>query len=170
LKPADRVLVTVGADDWPLWRQARVAALADSPDAFPRARDDWAAGGEDRWWERLLDPSSLKVVAVDDDEPVGLVRGVRSDGTVWLHSLWVSPRVRGQGVADQLVGAVEEWARPRATYVRLTVVPSNAPAIALYRRHGYVDSATRGKSLPGGGHELMMEKPVVTEASARGRR
>jgi ribosomal protein S18 acetylase RimI-like enzyme len=155
------MLVTLsGAEDWPLWRAARLAALADSPDAFPMAAAEWAEGGEGRWRERLLDVSALKVVAVVDDAPVGLVRGVFDNGSPWLHSLWVSPRLRGQGLGDQLIAAVEEWARPRAGYVRLEVVPANAPAIALYRRHGFTDDEARGSRLPDGGYELVMKKAL----------
>ena len=130
------------ADGWSLWQAARLAALADTPDAFPRALAEWADGGEMRWREWLLDTTALKVVAVRDGAPVGLVRGVVEDGCAWLHSLWVSPQLRDHGLGDQLVAAVEEWAaRQGATCIRLGVVPGNAPAIALYRRHGYVVTA-----------------------------
>ena len=149
------------ADGWPLWRAARLAALADAPDAFPRASAQWAGGGETQWRERLLDTTALKVVAVKDGAPVGLVRGVVEDGCVWLHSLWVSPQVRGQGLGGQLVTAVEEWAaRQGAAHVRLEVVPGNAPAIALYRRHGYVGTGVPGERLPDGNRELVMEKSL----------
>lgn len=147
------------ADGWPLWRAARLAALADAPEAFPGAAAEWGDGGETRWRKRLLDKAALRVVAVRDGIPVGLVRGVAKDGCAWLHSLWVSPRLRGQGLGSQLVTAVEEWATQLgATCIRLEVVPDNAPAIGLYRRHGYLDTGALGPLLPGGGRELVMEK------------
>ncbi|MEN3263671.1 MAG: hypothetical protein V7646_565, partial [Pseudonocardia sp.] len=37
----------------------------------------------------MLDTTALKVVAVRDGVPAGLVRGVVEDGCAWLHSLWV---------------------------------------------------------------------------------
>jgi len=149
------------ADGWPLWRAARLAALADAPDAFPRASAEWASGGETRWRERLLDTAALKVVAVRDGAPVGLVRGVVGEGCAWLHSLWVSAQVRGQGLGGQLVAAVEVWAAWQgATCIRLEVVPGNAPAIALYRRHGYVGTGIPGELLPDGDRELVMEKSL----------
>jgi ribosomal protein S18 acetylase RimI-like enzyme len=95
----------------------------------------------------VLDTTALKVVAVRDGVPAGLVRGVVEDGCAWLHSLWVSPQVRGQGLGNQLVAAVEEWAaRQGATYIRLEVVPDNAPAIALYRRTGTSTPESSGSS------------------------
>jgi ribosomal protein S18 acetylase RimI-like enzyme len=149
-----------GPADWPLWRAARLAALTDAPDAFPGAAAEWPEGGESRWRERLLDPSALKIVAVHQEAPVGLVRGVLGGGSAWLHSLWVSQRLRGHGLGDQLVEAVEDWAREQAAHVRLEVVPANAPAIRLYRRRGYIETSMRGGPLPGGGHELVMEKAL----------
>ena len=149
------------ADSWPLWREARLAALADAPDAFPGASAEWADNGETRWRERLLDATALKVVAVRDRVPIGLVRGVVEDGCAWLHSLWVSPQVRGQGLGSRLVATVEEWAvRQGMTFIRLEVVPGNAPAVALYRRHGYVDTGDLGELLADGDRQLVMEKPL----------
>jgi ribosomal protein S18 acetylase RimI-like enzyme len=149
------------ADSWVLWRAARLAALADAPDAFPGASAEWADGGETHWRERLIDPMALKIVAVRYKVAVGLVRGVVEDGCAWLHSLWVSPQVRGQGLGNRLVAAVEEWAvRQGATSIRLEVVPGNAPAVALYRRHGYVDTGDRSEPLAGGDRQLVMEKPL----------
>jgi ribosomal protein S18 acetylase RimI-like enzyme len=135
-----------GAEDWPLWRASRLAALSDSPEAFPFAEAQWARGGEVRWRERLMDAAA---------------RGAVDGGRAGLHSLWVSPAVRGSALGDRLVGAVEEWAvRQGVTSVRLEVVPGNTAAIALYRRRGFVDTAVVGAPLPGGGHELVMEKPL----------
>ena len=149
-----------GPADWPLWRAARLAALTDAPDAFPGAAAEWPEGGESRWRERLLDPEALKIVAVQQEKPVGLVRGVLADGSAWLHSMWVSQRLRGHGLGDQLAEAVDDWAREHVAHVRLEVVPTNAPAIRLYRRHGYVETSMPGSPLPGGGYELVMEKAL----------
>jgi len=155
------------ADGWPLWRAARLAALADAPDAFPLASAEWADGGETRWRERLLDTAALKIVAVRDGLPAGLVRGVIEDGCAWLHSLWVSPQMRGQGLGGQLAAAVEAWAvRQDATCIRLEVVPGNAPAIALYRRHGYAGTEVPGELLPDGGRELVMEKSLRRQSGS----
>lgn len=155
------LLTLDGADGWSLWRAARLAALADAPTAFPGALAEWAGGGETRWRERLLDSTALKVVAVADGVPVGLVRGVAEDGSAWLHSLWIGPQVRGQGLGSRLVATVEKWAvRQGATYIRLEVVADNAPAIALYRRHGYADAGVLGELLPNGDRQMVMEKSL----------
>lgn len=52
---------------------------------------------------------------------------------VAVHPLW-----RGRGVADGLLYALEERARQKMlSFLTLEVRESNAPAIALYEKHGF---------------------------------
>lgn len=153
----------VTADDWAVWRDVRLAALADAPYAFNSRLADWNDGGEERWRARLTLPGSYNLVAFADGRPVGVVRGVpHDDGSSELHSMWVSPEVRGRGVGDRLMSAVEEWAtRSGYTTLKLAVFPDNAAAIALYLRHGYVDAGERGGLLRDGvTRELVLAKPL----------
>ncbi|WP_240434990.1 GNAT family N-acetyltransferase [Streptomyces sp. YIM 130001] len=138
--------------DWTLWREVRLAALAESPHAFKARLQDWPHGGEHRWRERLAMPAAHNLVAVLDDHPVGMVAGLPgAGGTCELRSLWVDPRARGRGVGDRLIAAVESWARTSgATTLRLAVLPDNDTAAALYRRHGFVDMGEPGDVLPDG--------------------
>ncbi|MFB7614280.1 GNAT family N-acetyltransferase [Kitasatospora sp. NPDC056181] len=155
-----RVLTT---DDWPLWRDARLAALAEAPYAFKARLADWEHGGERQWRERLAMPGAFHVVALLDGRPAGLAGGVPgADGVPELRSVWVGPEVRGRGVADRLVAAVEGWAlRTGAAVLQLAVVPGNEAAAALYRRHGFVATEEAGELLPDGtGRELLMAKPL----------
>lgn len=139
------LLRALTTDDWPLWRDARLAALTDAPEAFTSRLDDWQAGGERRWRARLETPGTYNLVAVSDGRPVGMASGVPGDdGVPELRSVWVSPRARGQGLGDRLIGAVEAWARRSgASALRLAVIDGNEPAIALYRRHGFLDAGHR---------------------------
>ncbi|MDX3225934.1 GNAT family N-acetyltransferase [Streptomyces sp. ME19-01-6] len=143
-------------DDWAVWRELRLTALAEAPDAFGSRLADWQGDGdrEERWRARLGIPGSYNVVAVVDGKGAGMAGGVRGpcDCVVELISMWVSAAARGRGVADRLVLAVEEWGlRAGAGVLRLDVVPGNARAIAFYRRRGFVEvGAAQG--------ELVMEK------------
>ncbi|MDH5691472.1 MAG: GNAT family N-acetyltransferase/peptidase C39 family protein [Gammaproteobacteria bacterium] len=57
-----------------------------------------------------------------------------------LYSIAIDPEHRGQGLADLLIQKAEEAAREQhCVYLRLEVNPDNAPAIRLYRRHGYYE-------------------------------
>lgn len=129
-------------DDWPVWRQVRLAALAEAPYAFGSRLEDWQGDGdrEVRWRARLSFPGSYHVAAVIDNDVVGVAGGVPTpaDGVVELISMWVRPDARGRGVGDALIEAVEAWARRTgAATVRLAVAEGNDRAEALYRRHGY---------------------------------
>lgn len=158
------ILHVVTADDWPLWRDARLAALADAPHAFKSRLADWADGGERRWRSRFEMPGAYNVLALREGRPVGVASGVPGDnGVSDLRSVWVSPDLRGRGVGDQLVSAVERWARRAgATTLRLTVIPGNEPAIALYRRNGFALTGERGSPLPDGtGWEQVMRKSLA---------
>ncbi|WP_406858922.1 GNAT family N-acetyltransferase [Streptomyces sp. HUAS MG47] len=126
------------SEDWPMWRQVRLAALADSPHAFRARLDDWPRGGETQWRERLTAPGTYNLVALLDDRAVGVARGVPREGSVELRSVWVGPEARGRGVGDRLIAAVEAWAlRSEADTLELAVLPDNESAVALYRRNGF---------------------------------
>ncbi|MFF0434215.1 GNAT family N-acetyltransferase [Streptomyces sp. NPDC004327] len=149
-------LRVVGAGDWEVWRAARLAALGESPRAFKARLADWENGGEARWRERLAMPDAYNVVALIGSEVVGVAAGMPGTeaGTCELRSVWVSPRVRGRGLGERLIAAVEEWARAAgATRLTLGVLPGNAPAAALYRRHGFA-------VVEEGGEEVVMAKSL----------
>lgn len=135
--------------DWQLWRRLRLAALAEAPHAFGSTLAEWQGEGdrEERWRARLALPGSYNLVAVVDDEPVGMASGVPAeDGSadVELVSMWVAPAARGRGVATALVAAVEDRARrDEATTLRLAVAEGNEAATRLYARHGFTDTGER---------------------------
>lgn len=97
-------------DDWKMWRELRLAALAEAPYAFGSQLADWQGQGdrEERWRGRLAIPSGYNIMAILDGQPVGMASGVPADedGVVELISMYVAPRGRGRGVGDRLLGAV----------------------------------------------------------------
>jgi ribosomal protein S18 acetylase RimI-like enzyme len=155
-------------DDWARWRALRLAALADAPYAFGSGLADWQGEGdrEARWRARLGIPGSCNFVAAIDGKPVGMASGVPGPrhGVVELISMWVSPEVRGRGVGDHLVRAVEQWARHvRASTLQLAVAPGNTRAVALYRRNGLQDTGRLGDVLPDEQHERIMAKRLTAD-------
>ncbi|MFJ8433291.1 GNAT family N-acetyltransferase [Kitasatospora sp. NPDC094019] len=138
-----RILAPDDPDDWPLWRDARLAALRDAPHAFKVRLSDWPTGGEQEWRTRFARRDAVHLVAVAADGwPVGLAGGLPSpgrDGAGEVRSLWVGPEARGRRTGDRLLAAVEAWARRTGrTSLRLAVLMGNTPAEALYRRNGFV--------------------------------
>lgn len=152
-----RVIETLvlAEDDWKIWRELRLTALAEAPDAFGARLADWQGDGDraERWRGRLAIPGSYNIVAMLDGEPVGMASGVPTDeaGVVELISMYVTPSGRGRGVGDHLVRAVEQWARQvGAGTVRLAVVEDNGNARALYRRNGFRETGAPGDLMPDG--------------------
>ncbi|MEH0930749.1 GNAT family N-acetyltransferase [Micromonospora sp. CPCC 205558] len=154
------------ADDWPIWRELRLAALAEAPEAFGSRLADWQGGGdrEQRWRDRLGIPGSHNLVAVLDGRPVGMSSGVPTADplTMELISMWVHPEARGRKVGHLLVNTVARWAyESGADWLRLTVMPHNAPAKALYHQTGFAQTDELGDLLPDGVHrEQVMLRPL----------
>jgi ribosomal protein S18 acetylase RimI-like enzyme len=129
-------------DDWPLWREARLAALAEAPHAFGSKLADWQGEGdrEERWRARLELAGSYNLIALRGGEPVGMASGIPGDepGTAELISMWVAPQARGQRVGDQLIARIESWVIASGINdFRLAVRAGNSQAIRLYERHGF---------------------------------
>jgi ribosomal protein S18 acetylase RimI-like enzyme len=155
-------------DDWARWRALRLAALADAPYAFGSRLEDWQGEGdrEARWRARLEIRGSHNLLATIDGKQAGIASGIIGPLTdkVELISMWVSQDVRGRGVGDQLVRAVEQFARqvPVGT-LQLAVAPGNEPAIALYHRNGLQHTGRLGEALADGQRERIMAKRLTSD-------
>jgi len=128
------------ADDWATWREVRLRALAEAPDAFGSKLADWQGDNdcEDRWRDRF-DNVAFNAVAAAIGRVVGTIGAMHAgDGSVELISMWVAPEVRGAGVGEALIDAVMVWAESESIdTVVLAVRRRNAPAVALYERAGF---------------------------------
>ncbi|HEX2499064.1 MAG TPA: GNAT family N-acetyltransferase [Actinomycetes bacterium] len=154
------------AEDWPIWRELRLAALAEAPYAFGSRLADWQDAPEDRWRERLSIPDSYNLVAELDGRSVGMASGIPAEDdpdAVELISMWVRPAARGRQVGDRLVTAVVDRARDRGVHrVVLAVAAGNPGATALYHRNGFQDADEPPRPMPDGARcELMMVKPLI---------
>ena len=134
----------LATDDWRLWRELRLAALAEAPGAFRSTLAGWSgtADTEDRWRARL-DSVELNLVLACDGRPAGMVSAVAPGAgrEAELISLWVAPGARGRGAGDEAIRQVLAWARGQHhARVVLWVKAGNDHARALYRRHGFVDA------------------------------
>ncbi len=135
----------VTPDEWQIWRELRLSALAEAPAAFGSTLAQWMGSGdtEQRWRARLHDVA-LNLVLMCDGEPAGMVSAAApdDDGQVELFSMWIAPAARGRGVGSEAVRQVLAWAREerRTNRVVLSVKADNDRAITLYQRHGFVDT------------------------------
>jgi ribosomal protein S18 acetylase RimI-like enzyme len=138
-------IFALGADDWRRWRVLRLEALATDPIAFGSTLADWQGENdrEERWRRRFEVESAVNFVAELDGRPAGMAADFPTEtpGCRELISMWVAPFARGRGVGDALIREVVASAeRHGATELELSVVVDNAPALALYRRHGFVET------------------------------
>lgn len=151
----------VTQEEWRVWRQLRLKALAEAPAAFGSTLAEWRAPGdtEQRRRARLHDVP-LNVVLTWRGEPAGMVSATAPDGQgrVELISMWIAPRARGRGVGDEAVRQVLAWAHEQhpASHVVLSVTTDNDHAIHLYERHAFIDA---GPSPDDPGEPLMLHRP-----------
>jgi GNAT superfamily N-acetyltransferase len=144
--------------EWAALRRVRLAALADAPYAFGSTLDREIGRPEQYWRDRIA--AWPQFIAWAGAEPVGLAAGFATRahdasgaGAVddceasrsWhLVSMWVSPEMRGHGLADRLVAAVSDSARADgATRLTLWVTDVNGRARAFYQRMGFRSTGRR---------------------------
>jgi GNAT superfamily N-acetyltransferase len=126
------------ATDWGMFRDVRLAALRDAPDAFGSSAAEAERLRADEWRRRLTDRAAF--LAEVEHQGVGVAAGITAaqPSDAELISMWVAPAWRGRGVGYRLVEAVLGWAAAEGfSGVRLWVAQGNARAERLYARHGF---------------------------------
>lgn len=143
-------------EEWQIYRDVRLSALLDSPDAFAATYERDRRLTEREWRERTANAAWF---VFDGDDAVGMA-------VLWppqqparhasLLSMWVAPQVRGSSAASGLVRQVLHDARDRGyPGVTLHVVDGNDRARAFYERLGFVNSGEKD-ALPDGRTETVM--------------
>ena len=137
------------ADGWEALRELRLAALAESPDAFGSTIGEERDADEARWrgWitgEGWGGPVAT-FVADDDGTLIGMATGHRpvdEPSIAWLFAMWVRPDRRGERIGRSLVDAVVAWAGedPGIDRLELRVTETNVDAARFYRSCGFVDT------------------------------
>lgn len=97
--------------------------------------DPWS---EELFRDALDNPRAAILLAEGEDGTVlgyAVLSVVLDEGN--LDNIAVAPEARRQGVADALLGALTGFGRDHLSVLMLEVRASNAPAIALYKKHGF---------------------------------
>ena len=114
-----------------------VAALEKA--CFPA--DPWSEG---LFRDALDNPNTAILLAEGEDGAVlgyAVLSVVLDEGN--LDNIAVAPDARRRGVADALLGALTGFGREHLALLTLEVRASNAPAIALYEKHGFTAAGRR---------------------------
>ena len=148
-------------DQWPRYRDVRLAALKESPEAFSATYEEEAALDEEYWRTRMA--RSKRLLATRDDEVVG-VASIGQAGDVEsmaeLFGLWVTPPARGTGVATALLQAGADVALGDGrSHLAYWVGTENGRAVAFASGAGF-RPGDRRRPMRGAAHtheqEIMM--------------
>ncbi len=151
------VIRRVAPNEWKLYRQLRLDALRDSPDAFASTLERERAFTRWTWKSRLR--FAVSVVVFVDGRPVGtatLIGDRRLAAGREIVAMWVRPDARGQGIAGQLLANLVEVARADgATRIALWVADGNEAARRVYLAAGFEPTGDRDVIRDGLGEELL---------------
>ncbi|MET7397568.1 GNAT family N-acetyltransferase [Dactylosporangium sp. NPDC005572] len=173
----------VRAEDWPLVKEIRLAALRDpvAPIAFLETYDAAAAMPDEFWQGRAAGAAEGKSVrqfvgeGPDGSwsgtvtvlvEPAGVQDyfGETSEiAQTQVVAVFVRPEARGGGLAEALFRAALDWSwaltEPYVERVRLYVHEDNARARAMYEKAGFKPTGVTATSAAGREVELAVERP-----------
>ena len=120
----------------------------------------------DAWSEGMLSevlkaPYQWSVLAEEDGRIYGYACMVSLFETAELLNIAVDIPHRGRGIGEKLLAAIHNQAKTMgAERILLEVRVSNAPAIALYEKHGYIKIAVRKHYYANGEDADIMEKKL----------
>lgn len=132
-------------DEWPLYREIRLRALQDAPDAFGSTFAAEQARPDALWASRLAAAATsgqdLALVAEDAGAAMGLAwckLAAAEPGVADVFQMWVAPGARGRGLGAALLDACIAFARASGVQsLRLGVTLAESPAMRLYRSRGF---------------------------------
>jgi ribosomal protein S18 acetylase RimI-like enzyme len=135
----------IAPHEWQKYRDIRLQALQDAPDAFGSTWAAEAAQTDDHWSARMAaaaaNNTDRALFAVNEEAVCGLVwckLSAAEPGVADIYQMWVAPTARGLGAGRALLDHALAWAKSRgAQRVRLGVTVADSPAMRLYRSHGF---------------------------------
>ena len=164
------------ANDWELLKTIRVEMLTDTPMAYVESLEAARRQTETQWQERaaaMSGDASITLVAdtgEDGSKLCGLMRVVLKHPQspelplqAMLISVYVAPKHRGLGLADELLKEAYNAAAQElgAGSIELGVHEENVRALAFYRRHGFeTTGASRPYPQDTSKLELVMVRPL----------
>ena len=135
----------IGLDEGTLYRDMRLASLADSPDAFSTTLESANKRSLESWTEQADSAAagrdSAIFLAFIEAKPVGIAALYRDaeDQTLGeVVQVWVIPDRRGSRVAGELLDAVVSWARDSGFEgLSAWVNGENRRAARFFGKHGF---------------------------------
>jgi ribosomal protein S18 acetylase RimI-like enzyme len=154
------------ADRWREYRELRLSVLQSDPVAFGSSYEEESVLAEEVWRQKI----NNALFILSEGKPVGMVVIICSEKRKTRHvahifSFLVVAEFRRQGLGDRLLSNALAVIpdNPNIRKIRLEVNTSQAGALRLYEKHGFVCVGTLKDELLVDGlfyDELIMEKRV----------
>jgi GNAT superfamily N-acetyltransferase len=124
--PPHRLLIRpLRPDEWMLFRDLRIRAVTDTPDAFGAVPDEVVRRSDDEWRNFTAGFASdghVLLVGFVADEAVGTTYArLNDDGTGHIGAMWIDPRHRRGGLGQLLLRAGIDW-----------ILAQGAPVVQLW--------------------------------------
>ncbi len=157
-------------EQWPAYRELRLEALRESPQAFGSNYQDQQSRPESFWQSRLADAAkggqSWLLFARTGDRLLGMIGAVREEPegpltVATIISVYVRPEARGRGVSNRLMQAILDTLKEAGIQKALLgVVTEQTAALHLYQRFGFTAYSSESHLMGDGVRrlELLMEK------------
>lgn len=165
-------IVALPVFQWRAYRDLRLRAIQDSPQAFLDTEQETRAFPESKWKQRLADAAagkSWQLFAKLQGKLVGMIGAYRSEEDIRNDAatavgLWVAPEARGEGVGRKLMETLVDTLKQRSIKTaHLSVNVEQTAAVALYNKLGF-QIVEEQEAVMGDGRkhkELSMEKTLI---------
>lgn len=135
----------VNPAEWRTYRDLRLRALLESPQAFGSTHEMEATRADAVWADRIAEATSSDTdrvfFALDDGVACGLIwcrLAHEAPTEAHCYQMWVAPASRGKGAGRALLQAAVSWAECRGVgRVLLGVTAADTPAMRLYLASGF---------------------------------
>lgn len=130
------------ADQWPLYKVMRIAALKDAPYAFSSTLEGALARSDAEWISLVSryagDTISISYLAFCGSTACGMAACVDHGEETEMFAVWVDPKFRRMGIGVGLIDYALHWSIARgARKITVGVYSDNPGGIALYRYAGF---------------------------------
>lgn len=135
----DRRVQRITASDFEAYFSAAVAMYTEELDEDPLESNPY---GYRRYVRSLVDSGRAYGIVENGEVLFKADLGAIGDGVAQVQGVWITPRLRGQGLAAPAMAAVTNRVVETGRTASLYVNDFNAPALATYRRCGYTQRGT----------------------------
>ncbi len=164
-----QIITSLPVERWREYRELRLRALRNAPQAFGQSYDESIKFPEERWRQRLIDAAEGKswlVFAERSGTLIGMSGAFQwpedvAANRAMIIAVFVEESVRGQGIGERLVKAVlEQMTAAGLKSAILAVNPVQEAAVRLYERMGFQPTGTEINMMGDGQEceEIVMER------------